>query len=276
MIRNFSFGDNPSFLKAQALVRDELCAAIGADWPSVIESLATGKSLDLRGNFELMVQIENCLVDMLAGCGLSTIKSVQFPVNVRMSHATPPADYLSRPFATDYIHCDVWSGAPVDSMNVFLYLFTYGNCSSLKLFQSIEGDAYARQYRGPYSDYRGDSSLFREVPAPTGVGIMHAFSTYCPHQTVRGSDGLRISIDFRVRSEVPYLIDGAPADEVAFSSYSPGVPGPGIYWTKPEAAFRSFAEKCQFEMARAQELGTWAAALRESYIRKITTTGVFA
>lgn len=276
MIRTAALAQHPSFLRAQELVRAELSAGYGGDWQSVVDLLATGRSKDIRGNFELMVQVENCLVELLSEFGFSAVESMQFPANVRVSHVAPPADYLARPFATDYIHCDVWSGAPADSLNVFLYLFTYGQCSRLQLFESIESDAYAKHYRGPYSDYKGDMSLLRESPQPADAGIMHVFSTYCPHQTVRGKDGLRISIDFRVRTANPYVIEGAPADPAAFSAYSPGVPGPGIYWTRPDKPLASFADKCDFEMRRAGELGPWAASLREGYIQKIKTSGVFA
>lgn len=275
MINTYSFANHRAFLKAQSLIRDELSSVFRADWETVVKKLSAGQSHDLRNNLELMVQVENCIIELLRESGVPGVKSVQFPVNVRLVSASPSAGYLSRPFATDYPHCDVWSGAPRDSLNVFLYLEMVGDCPRLKLFQSMEHDAYTRDYRGPYVEYRGDVGSFQEVPVSADTGTMYVFSTYCPHQTVRGSGGFRISIDLRLRSGIPYLIDNARVGEAEFSTYSPGVPGQGIYWTRPEKALSSFSAKCEFEMEQARRLGAWAATLRETYIQKITTRGVF-
>jgi hypothetical protein len=273
----YSFADQPSFRRAQSLVQAALCKASGADWPQTQGILQAGMSYDVRVDFELMTQIENCLVDLLVATGrLGDIKSIQFPANVRIVHGAPPSGYLARPFATDYVHCDVWSDAPADSMNAFLYLFTIGNCARLKLFESIALDPYARSFRGPYSDYKGDLSSLKAVPVRAEAGSMYLFDTFSPHKTERTGEGLRISIDFRVRTDSPYMIDGAPADPVKFGRYSPGVPGPGIYWSTPGRTWASFEDKCDFELSNAKAIGPWAVALREAYIGKIKASGVFA
>jgi len=271
-----SLGTHPAFLRAQSLVRDALCRHFGEPWDAVAERLAAGANQDLRTDFALMVQLENCLLELMPAATASRLKSIQFPANVRIVQAAPATGYLARPFATDYVHCDVWSGAPADSLNVFLYLDMQGDCARLKLFKSIEADPYARDYRGPYAEFKGDLSRLDEVTTPAAPGIMHIFSTYCPHKTVRGASGLRLSIDFRVRTGAPYLLDGRPLTEQEFSSYSPGFPGQGIYWTKPTAPLASFADKCRYEIEQARAVGPWAVSLRESYINKITAKGVFA
>jgi hypothetical protein len=276
MIETYNLAEHPAFKTAQSLVSDALCDSLKVDWPKAVELLTAGQNVDLRGNFELVVQLESCLLELMkASPRFPTLKSVQFPANIRIVHNVPPKGYLDRPFATDFPHCDVWSDAPADSTNIFFYLFTFGNCARLELYESIENDPYSRDFRGPYSAYKGDVSKFKLMPTPVGAGIMHYFDTFCPHRTVRGTDGLRISIDLRARSEVPYILDGAPMASTRFSGYTPGVPGNGIYWTKPSKALDNFAAKCEFEMRQAAAIGPWATALRLEYIDKITTVGAF-
>lgn len=277
MNRHLSLSDKPAFKDLQNLVRDALCDSTGQEWTETLQALTAGKSIDLRGNLELMVKIENHLFELLEDrVDELNIESFQFPVNVRIIHSIPPDGYLARPFATDYVHCDVWSDAPSDSTNFFLYLFTFGNCSALKIFESIQNDPYSRDYRGPYVDFDGDLSGLAEVPTEVLEGALYAFDTYSPHKTERGTDGLRISIDFRTRSAPPYTLDGKPADPDKFSSYSPGVPGPGIYWTKQDRSLSNFSDKCSYELEQAKTTGDWAVSLREAYIEKTVAQGVFS
>lgn len=276
MIRQLSLSKEPAFGVLQNLIRNALCEILGTEWPETLETLSLGRSIDLRGNLELMVQIENCLFELLGHRKDDwDIESFQFPVNVRIVHSTPPDGYLARPFATDYVHCDVWSDAPSDSTNFFLYLFTVGNCSALKIYDSIKDDLYSRDYRGPYVDFDGDLSKLKEIPTDIQEGKLYAFDTFSPHKTARGTDGIRISIDFRTRSGVPYKLDGRPADPEKFSSYSPGVPGPGIYWSKQNESLKSFADKCEYELKQAKAIGDWAVSLRQAYIEKTIAHGVF-
>jgi hypothetical protein len=276
MIRQHSFSNEPAFKALQDLVRDALCTVLDTDWPKAIEVLTAGKSVDLRDDLELMIRIENHLFELLENQKDTwDIESFQFPVNVRIVHSTPPDGYLARPFATDHMHCDVWSDAPSDSSNFFLYLFTVGDCSALKIYESIQNDPYSRNYRGPYVNFDGDLSELAEIPSEIEEGVLYAFDTYSPHKTVRGTDGIRISIDFRTRSGVPYNLEGRPADPDKFSSYSPGVPGPGIYWSRQNRRMMSFSDKCEYELEQAKNIGDWAVSLRQAYIEKTTSQGVF-
>lgn len=276
MIETHALAQHPAFLKAQAIVRDALCKSLGVDWTKAVEILSAGHNVDLRGDFEMMVQLENCVLGLMkASPRYAGLKAVQFPVNIRIVHNIPPKGYLERPFATDFPHCDVWSDAPADSTNILLYLFMFGNCATLELYESIENHPYSRDYRGPYAGYTYDPTLFKHVPTSPATGVMHLFDTYCPHKTVRGTDGLRISIDLRARSNVPYVLNGGPMERERFSSYTPGVPGNGIYWSKPDKALDTFAAKCDFEMKQAAALGPWSVALRDDYIDKITKVGAF-
>jgi hypothetical protein len=276
MIESYVVHEHVAFRRAQNIVRKALCERLEVGWNKAVELLTGGHNVDLRSDYEMTTQLENCVMELMAlSPRFPLLKSVQFPANIRIVHNDPPKAYLERPFATDFPHCDVWSDAPTDSTNIFLYLYMIGNCATLELYESIEYDAYSREYRGPYSKYYHNPSLFKQVPTTPQTGVMHLFDTYCPHKTVRGSDGLRISIDLRARIEVPYILNGLPMPSDRFSNYTPGVPGNGIYWSKSEFGFEDFSAKCAYEMKQASEIGSWAVSLRKEYIEKITKNGAF-
>ncbi len=266
-----------SFGAIQEEIKSQLCRILNCSWDDAVEAMTAGKNVDLREDLDFMVKIETHLCDLIrATDGLGSIGSLQFPVNARIVQSEIPEGYLERPFATDYVHCDVWSGAPADSTNLFLYVFTLGDCSSLEIFESLEHDSYARDFRGRYEDYNGDLSGLTRVDAPLSEGYFFAWDTFSPHQTLRGRSGLRISLDIRCRPGTPYLIDGKRAELESFAGYTPGVPGAGIYWSFAQTSLSSFEEKCEYELSCAAEVGPWAVALREAYIKRVKQTGVFA
>ncbi len=276
MNKSEDYSQRPAFRRIQDLVRKAFCEALQADWPTAQKMMAGGKSADLRGDYALMNQLETCIFELEGGHLLKQgFQALQYPVNIRAVAGEPPKDYLSRPYATDYLHCDVWSGAPTNSVNYFLYIFTEGNCSSLRIWETIKEDPYASSFRGPYSEFKGDPSKLKEVHSEIKAGIMHAFDTYCPHKTHRTGEGLRISIDFRVKTDSPYYVEGEKANAEKFSNYSPGNPGPGIYWTMPDHPLESFEAKCEYELQKAAEQGPWAVELRKGYIQHMKEHGLF-
>lgn len=272
MVRCFDVSGSALFREIRSLL---LRALAGKDVEGEAETAAVLEAIgqvDLRKNVVVMLELEGCLVRLLDTLEVSGFKSLQFPVNVRIlgpAEARPAA----RPFATDWLHCDLWSGAPRDSYNFFLYAHVSPGCPQLDLFETLPDSHSAAAYRGPYAG----APLRREdlVPVRFDAFAGHAvcFPTLTPHQTVRpappgggGRGGWRMSVDFRARLGDPYELESPADPEAAFSTDR--MNSLGVYWSFPPRRFSSLDEKIAYELAAAETKGGPAVRLRRGYLAK--------
>jgi hypothetical protein len=271
MVRSFDVSALPLFREIRALL---LRALAGREVNGDAEAeavLETHGQTDLRKNTPLMLDLEGRLVRLLDTLGVTGFKALQFPVNVRMLGPVPPGA-AGRPFATDWLHCDLWSGAPRDSVNFFLYVHVSPDCPRLDLFETLPDTHPTAVYRGPYAG----APLRREDLVPVrfdcAAGNFAVFPTLTPHQTVRpsppdgGRGGWRMSVDFRARFGDPYELEPHADIEAAFSADK--MNSLGVYWSYPPRGFARLEDKVAYEMLAAKAKGGEVVRRRAGYLAK--------
>jgi len=230
--------------------------------------------VDLRSDTGLMLRVESLISELLKKLSLANCKALQFPVNVRvMSHKTPNQRVVAKgAYSTELLHCDAWSGAPSDSRNHLIYLYTEPSCPYLEMYETLDESDPLRGYVGNYTELSDQLYERRRVAIPCEAGILAVWPTYSPHRTVvpapstsraEGSP-LRISIDFRTRESTPYEEDRNSAMDTFSDSKMNSL---GVYWTFPSVS-ASMKDKIELEIKSARESGSVAEARRREYIRK--------
>ena len=229
--------------------------------------------LDLRHDSEFMLSVERHLRGLLkTKMALldGELKMLQFPANLRV--LTPPRarEFSTKPYSTSKFHCDCWSGAPLDSYNFYLVLYSDESAPSLKLFNVNEGDSYIQNYRGEYDSAPSLTVLDERTVANSGD--FAAFATHTPHKTDTGSEGLRISLDFRAR--VQRFGDTGMVDtlrkEIMNGSCQKALGSMnsrGIYWHYSDKSFRELSEKIEQELKFAKEISHQYFEERLKYIQ---------
>ena len=105
-------------------------------------------------------------------------------------------------------------------------------------------------------------------------GGLIIFDGFSPHRTFlenQINSGVRVSIDFRMRKENPYVLSGKVIDKAVFNNYEPGNPGLGYYWTtnkEGKKGFETLTDKIEFELSVASDNGDNATLMRKEYINK--------
>ena len=150
-----------------------------------------------------MVKIENKLVYFLDQLNIVS-PFIQFPVNLRILFPQKPIGYENKSYNVDAIHCDHWSGSPLDSTNCFLYLYKEENSPELH-FHTYEESEYnlVKNYRGNYQNAPKIKYSIRNTLIPK-TGIVNIWQCTVPHNIFRNKSGVTISIDFRVRKNWDY------------------------------------------------------------------------
>jgi hypothetical protein len=223
----------------------------------------------LRNNLTLMLMQENLLKSLFISIGLPRLgRSLQFPMNVRVMSEAPPD--ASHSYDTRYIHSDIWSGAPVDLTNFLLYIDYEIGAPYVDFFDvEREKAQYVKSFQGSYQQAQEYFRFLKvQLPEPK-PGLLVIFSGDIPHAThYTGGSHVRFSIDGRIREECPYLENSKPVAKSKFLDYIPGNPGWGYYWSQDYSHrhFSGLAEKIEFELATASEVGEWALKLREDYL----------
>ncbi|QFT34355.1 hypothetical protein FIV00_27925 [Labrenzia sp. THAF82] len=229
-----------------------------------LDELRRGKRVPFKQYRDSMVQLEQVLAKELQKNGkLEGVYGIEFPVNVRIAHAVPPKDYLKLVDATDYLHCDPWAGEPTDSINVFSYLHTEEGCPQLQLFESIRANPAAVAYNGGYRDAPIEKEKLEEIDVPLRTDFLLVFDSFSPHRTFRKGNGVRMSVDFRLKAGDPYA-------DISESWMRDRIPL-GKYWYLPAQGASTFDERVSTELnTLAETFGTESRELkaRKDYIEK--------
>lgn len=217
---------------------------------ALIDALNRTNRISITKKLDEFVELEDLVLEMLRSRGaLKGVKGIEFPFNLRVSHPTPPPEYLTLPNPTDLPHCDPWAGVPGDTINFFFYIEVDDSASQLEFLdigrEDLEAfEKYAGCYREAAPLLEGLTPL--KVTAEPGQG--YVFNSYQVHRTRRGTDNIRISIDFRLRLEDPYAV----LDE---NWFHPRVSW-HRYWHLPKGRVRTFAERCRLELQELRAQGT--------------------
>ena len=234
------------------------------------------KRIDLRKNDKLVINIENILRKIIDQKIKEKFYSMQFPVNIRIVTPNIPENYLEKKFATDYLHCEAWTGIPTDILNCFLYIYCEEKSSICEIFEKPHDNAY-KKYLGEYKSSPISTMALEKLPdVKHNEGMLYCFDAYQPHRTIRGIDGLRISIDFKLRKSSPYAREEREISESEFLESTPGKPGLGIYWIYPEHDLNSLEHKYEWELSETKKrYGNKCKLLREKYIRLRESENIF-
>jgi len=223
---------------------------------------------DIRKNNRLMIKVEGLILGILKDLKISSIKSLQYPINVRiLSNKSFPK--LLTDYDTRYIHCDAWSGAPKNSFNAFIYLFTSENSPKLNIYKNLPKSHKYRNFVGKYNKIQVEKKYLKKMKFKAKVGNMAIWETYTPHKTqVKKSSKnfFRISIDFRFKKTSPYnFIKNYSLDQFHKSKMN----NDGVYWLVDQnyKSFDSMKNKILYEFKKIKK-NKFFYNLRKKYINK--------
>jgi len=272
----FDLGESPTFQKIRMLIIRELVGLSDTDTESVsnqeIASRIFENAPDIRARNDVMLELEALLVKILSDCGCGPYGAMQFPANVRVLNSLRRRASREE-YSTEHLHCDAWSGAPSDSWNHLLYVFTEAGCPRLDMRETLPIDHPLRKYVGPYDEtVTSQVTGFQTVPIPCRPGVLASWPTYTPHrteyQTAFVTDDFtrapsRISVDFRTRTGHPYLEDrNFQTNEFAATKMNSA----GVYWTYPNREFSELNQKIESEISAASRQGSVAVRQRREYL----------
>ena len=231
--------------------------------------------IELRRDTDLMLRVESSLVSILSRIPHTPYRALQFPVNVRMLRSGPKVEGRSNrsEYSTELLHCDAWSGAPSDSFNHLLYVYTEPSCPYLEMYETLDSNDPLRQYVGDYSGVPESLSLRRKVDIPCVEGVLAIWPTYSPHRTVvpawspnlsTEDAPMRVSIDFRTRKSSPYEHDSNSSMATFANTKMNSL---GVYWTYPTES-GTFTDKIRRELEAARRVGREAYEARRHYIER--------
>ena len=95
------------------------------------------------------------------------------------------------------MHSDMWAGEPAGAIMVFLPVFGAAGCTGVRW---IEPASFPEDFMRPLDDFIAGAHLAeggREYDAGLTLGTMLLADPFLIHATQKGSDSLRLSIDFR-------------------------------------------------------------------------------
>lgn len=194
---------------------------------------------------------------------------LEYPINVRVVHGKPIADYDKKNYATTTIHSDIWAGEPADTLQIIIPLM--GNVQS-NFCQWYETDTERFElYLNNSSDYRSTLAGLGEVraiPHTFEIGTLYFFDSALPHQTIQKGGGVRLSLDFRLRRLFPYAdpkwVPRMRRERGAYDRYYLFPPEPYLY--------SSFEQKLDHEMEILEKLGfvEFADFRRREYPSKVS------
>lgn len=225
---------------------------------------------DLRLNSELMLFIEWNIVEILRDLGIDNYGAMQFPANVRVLNNQPRANETGN-YKTTHLHCDSWSGAPQDTLNLFLGLYVSEGAPWLKMYKTFPTNHPAFSYTGPYTEAPVQEQDLEEVLVPRKSGTLVMWPTQTPHKThishqsSQASEVWRISIDIRIRLNNPYALETDLTDEKFSLSKMNSL---GVYWFKPANPFISLKEKIKYEEDQLRVFNLSAKEARKLYLEK--------
>ena len=259
-----------SFKEIQILIRNSICNVTCLSWGESIKKIEDGWNIDLRNNKDLMVKIEFQLVKLINSIFPDLDDhSMQFPVNIRLIGKDRPSGYMEKPYATDYLHSDIWSGAPRDSRNFFMYVYISNDASHLRIYET-SSNKLIKELTGNYKKHNINEHDLLEFNLPHKDGIFCTFDPYCLHKTIRTNSGFRISVDFRTRNQCCYTLNNQYISENDFIKTKMGNPyGLGHYWTMSSKEFKNFKNKVKYELNRAKKLSSEASRLRIKYLESL-------
>ena len=202
MLKTFDISKSKEFQQIRQLIENSVIEEFGIDEIQDLCKLGqieiNSRKIDFRNNYSLMIELENLVKTVLLDNSIYQ-EFIQFPFNLRILLPMKSSSYRKLDFNVDTIHCDQWSGAPIDCSNVFLYICKPELAPELTFYEYEDSDAaIIKQYIGPYKSFSG-AEFQEKLIKPSMPGTMHVFNDYQAHSVKRHGSGVTISLDFRTR-----------------------------------------------------------------------------
>ena len=265
-MKKYNIQNNKHFKKIKKEIKNRLKSRFKCSWSEVLKKLETGSNYNFKNDLNFMTKIEFELSQILRQITKKSFRSIEFPANIRISHNNPPKGYLKRPYATDNVHQDSWSGEPSDSYIFFMYIFLYKKCSHMKMFNKNLKLSSHRKILKSYKDIKINENDLKEYYFPKKSGSAILFDTNTPHKSVRGTNGIRISLDVRFRLKNPYIKNKKIYSLKEFSTNK--ILKQGKFWHLPTKKLSTFKSKVNYEYKKIKEMeNTKALYLRNNYLK---------
>ena len=245
-------------------LNDSIPSTPEMSWDELLVHLNGTKSFAVKKNKDIFHNIEKLLLSYLSGLNLlSGIKGLEFPVNLRVVHGTPPGEYLNRSYPTDFFHTDIWAGEPSDIVLGFIYLAGDVKNTSLDIYEPLDSDlSIYEQHLQSYKEIDFSKLSVKKIEYQPQTGQLIMFDGITPHRTLRQSGSVRISLDFRMRRADPYLdIEKAWDRKLAPLSR---------YWSLNISKNKDFDQKCAHELSYLKENHLYSVyQLRKNWCKQI-------
>ena len=212
-----------------------------------------------------MVQIENYLINLLDKFEIH-FPFIQYPINLRILFPEKPEGYDSKEYNVDAIHCDHWSGSPLDSTNCFLYVHKEANSPEL-IFHKFDNTKFplVENYRGSYK-YAPDIEYKKLISPIPSNGLLNIWDCTVPHRVQRNTSGVTISIDFRLRNDSKNFEKDLNKNLNQYWLNSK-MESLALYWIKLKKRPVNFKDKIQLELEEAsQKYSKEYLDIRKKYI----------
>ena len=267
----FKIKENKNFKNLQNIILNHLFKSknFSTSYNFLNKKLNSIKLKDLRENNNLMIKIEHLILNILNDLNIKNIKSLQYPVNIRISeNKNFPKKY--REYDTRFVHCDSWSGAPKDSFNAFIYLIASEKAPKIEIYKSLPKTHRYRDLKGKYSSFNLDKKYLKRIKFKAEPGNMAIWETATPHKTIVNNLSKkkfhRISIDFRFKKTSPYTFQKKYKSE---SFYKSKMNNDGVYWSinNLPSPFNNINDKIKYEMSIIEK-NKFFYKLRKKYIKK--------
>ncbi len=273
-MKKFKFGTynlekNSNFIKLRKIILSEILKKknLPKKYKDINNELKKIKSKDYRNKNQLMVKVEKLILKILKDLKFENICSLQYPANIRVVSNKNFPNSLSE-YDTRHVHCDAWSGAPKDSYNVFIYIFTSNKSPGLEIYKNLPNSHKYRNFLGNYLDVKIQKKFLKEVNFKSSEGNMAIWETYTPHKTYVkkfNEDYFRISVDFRFKKSSPYDSIKNKKFRLDRSKMNHDL----VYWSvqKKDKYFSSMKQKILFELHKIKK-NKFFYNLRKTYISK--------
>jgi hypothetical protein len=250
-LRTYDITSSPNFLAIQELVLCRLTHVYGvSSFIGLTEALLNTSRVDLRDDIRIMLELDNYLRKLLRELGIIS-DFIQFPANLRVFSSQIHGKATIQPYNTDLLHCDHWSTAPSDSINIFLYVSTVDSATYLAFYEyDVDQIELVRGFRGPYK--RAPILPYTEFQVPKGAGLLYSWDCCVPHRTVRRGPGVTVSLDLRLRniSDVFMSDLNLPLQEWSRSRMT----DLGVYWFNTHNFYSSLQERIEEEIFRCSAI----------------------
>jgi hypothetical protein len=167
-----------------------------------------GLVLPKRSNAEAYNEVHAATAGLLAELGLAPhIAQVHAPINLRLVDGRADKRFDARPRASVKWHSDMWAGEPASAVIAFLPVFGAPGALGVRW---VEPRDFPTALARPLDDFQDGESVIdggTEYKVAFDPGVLLLTDPFLVHKTMRDSDGLRLSIDFRFLSRYPVASD---------------------------------------------------------------------